>query len=180
MTGDIMRIAAWLQPLDILLDAEARDRPQALDIMAAAIGRSQGLDPAPISRALWRREQAGSTALGGGFAIPHARIDGIARPLTLFMRLKTPIAFDAPDGQPVSRLLAIMAPTDGAKDDHLQLLALVAGLFSDEGFCKQLRDAADPTGAGEAFRAGIARIAAAPRSEGGPGLVLICYAHGVC
>src|SRR5450631_504492 len=74
--------------------------------------------------------QTGSTALGAGFAIPHARINGIARPLTLFMRTRLPVAFDAPDGKPVSDLLAIMVPADGAKEDHLQLLALVARLFS--------------------------------------------------
>jgi PTS system nitrogen regulatory IIA component len=160
MANDIMRIASWLQPQDILLGVDARDRMQALEIMAATVGRVHGLEQAPIFRALWRREQAGSTGLGGGFAIPHARTGGIARPLTLFVRTKLGIEFDAPDGKPVSQLLMIMAPTDGAKDDHLQLLALVARLFSDRGFRTQLDAASDATAAVAAFRAGIARLTA--------------------
>jgi PTS system nitrogen regulatory IIA component len=134
MTNDIAQIATWLQPQDILFDADVRDRPHALEVVAAAICRARGLEPAPVFRALWRREQAGSTALGEGFAIPHARIGGIARPITLFIRTRHAIAFDAPDGKPVSQLLAIMVPEDGARDDHLQLLALVARLFSDRRF----------------------------------------------
>ena len=103
-------------------------------IAAEHIGRAHGLDPAPILRALMRREQAGSTALGHGVAIPHGRIGGLARPLTLFMRTRTSIPFGAPDGKPVSNWLVIMVPADGATDDHLQLLALVAGAFSDRDF----------------------------------------------
>ncbi len=143
-----------------MLDIDVRDRLHALKVVAAAIGREHGLDPAPIFRALWRREQAASTALGEGFAIPHARIGGIARPLTLFMRMKLAIAFDAPDRQPVSQLLAIMVPADGAKDDHLQLLALVARLFSDRGFRRRLDSAPDATAAAVAFSAGIAQVSA--------------------
>jgi len=161
MANDVMRIASWLHPQDILLGVDARDRVQALEVIAAAIGRVHRLEPAPIFRALCRREQAGSTGLGGGFAIPHARISGIARPLTLFVRTKHGIEFDALDGKPVSQLLVIMVPADGAKDDHLQLLALVARLFSDRGFRTQLDGATDAPAAAEAFRAGIAQLTAA-------------------
>lgn len=158
MTPDTHRIAAWLQPADILLDVDVRDRAHALEIGAAAICRAHALDPTPVWRALWRREQAGSTALGEGLAIPHARIDGIAAPTTMFMRTRRAVAFDAPDGHPVAQLLLILVPEDGAKDDHLELLALVARLFSARGFRRQLDHAPDATAAADAFRAGIARL----------------------
>jgi len=161
MASDTMRIATWLQPQEILLGVDVRDRTHALEVVGAEIGREHGLEPGAIFRALWRREQAASTGLGEGFAIPHARIVGIARPLTLFIRTKVAIAFDAPDRKPVSQLLAIMVPVDGAKDDHLQLLALVAQLFSDRAFRKQLDSAPDAVVAADAFRAGIARLTAA-------------------
>jgi PTS system nitrogen regulatory IIA component len=161
MANDITRIATWLQPQDILLDVDVRDRSHALEVAASTIGRAHGRDPAPIFRALWRREQVGSTGLGEGFAIPHARISGIVRPITLFMRTKLAIAFDAPDGKPVSQLLVIMVPVDGAKDDHLQLLALVVRLFSDRGFRTQLDSAPDAAAAAEAFRIGVAQVTAA-------------------
>lgn len=161
MTSDIKQIATWLQPMDIVLDVDVRDRPQAIEIGTSAFCRTQGLDPTPVFRALWRREQAGSTALGEGFAIPHARIGGIARPTTLFMRTRVAIAFDAPDGHPVSQLLVILVPEDGAKDDHLQLLALVARLFSDRGFRTRLDRATDAAAVADAFQAGVARLLSA-------------------
>ena len=161
MANDTMRIATWLQPQEILLGVDVRDRTHALEVLGAEIGREHGLEPGAIFRALWRREQAASTGLGEGFAIPHARIAGIARPLTLFIRTKLAIAFDAPDRNPVSQLLAIMVPVEGAKGDHLQLLALVARLFSDRAFRRQLDSAPDRAAAADAFRAGIARMTGA-------------------
>lgn len=161
MTHDMMRIATWLQPQDILFDVDVRDRSHALQVVAAAICRAHGLNPGPVFRALWRREQAGSTALGEGFAIPHARMGGIAQPTTLFMHTRNAIAFDAPDGKPVSQLLVLLVPEDGATDDHLQLLALVARLFSDRRFRTQLDRAPDAKAAANAFRTGIARLTSA-------------------
>lgn len=157
MENDRPTIASWMQPEEVLLDVDIRDRRHALEFMAAAIGRAHSLDPAPIFRALDRREQAATTALGHGFAIPHARIAGLARPLTLFMRTRAGIAFDAPDGKPVSDLLAILVPADGDKDDHLELLALIARLFSDRQFRLQLDAAPDAATASGHFRAGVSR-----------------------
>src|SRR6478609_5005699 len=85
METEISRIASWLQPQDILLDVDVRDRAQLFERVATTIGGANGLDPAPIRRALERREQVGSTALGDRFAVPHACIAGITRPLTLYI-----------------------------------------------------------------------------------------------
>ena len=159
MANDITRIAAWLQPQEILLGVDVRDRKHALEVVGEAVDRSHGLEPGAAFRALWRREQAASTGLGGGFAIPHASVAGITTPLTLFMRPQVAIAFDAPDRQPVSQLLAIVAPVDGAKEDHLQLLALVAQLFSDGGFRRQLETVPDAAQAADVFRRGVSRVA---------------------
>jgi PTS system nitrogen regulatory IIA component len=158
MAHDTARIAEWLQPQHILLDIDARDGVHVLEIAAATIAQAQQLNPAPIFSALWRREQARSTGLGDGFAIPHARISDIATPITLFMRTKVGIEFHAPDGKPVSQLLVIMVPADGAKQDHLDLLALVAQLFSSHEFRKRLTSAADTKAAAEVFRIGVAEI----------------------
>ena len=158
MTIDTMQIAAWLQPTEILFGIDVRDRSHALEVVAAELSRAQGLDPAPVFRALWRREQAGSTALGQGFAIPHARTGGIMRPATLLMRTRHAIQFDAPDGRPVSQLLVLMVPEDGATDDHLQMLAMVARLLSDRSFRAQLDRAPSASASADAFRTGIARL----------------------
>jgi nitrogen PTS system EIIA component len=133
-TLSMQRIISWLEPQRIILHAELRDRLHALESAASEIGRMHGLDAEPILRALWRRELVGSTAIGCGVAIPHARIGGIERPITLFMRPKWAIDFGAPDAKPVGNILVIMVPRDGDTDEHLQLLATIAQMFSDSAF----------------------------------------------
>ncbi len=137
------RVAASLEPQEIAVDVDLRDRRHALQYAAALIGRSHRIDAAPVFRALWRREIVGSTAIGHGVAIPHARIEGIIRPLTLFLRTKYAIEFAAPDEKPVSTLFVIMVPTAGDADDHLELLALVAELFCDRRTRNALAHATD-------------------------------------
>jgi PTS system nitrogen regulatory IIA component len=139
-----------LRPQHVELDVDVPDVKRVLERAAEAICRERGLDPAPVFRALWRREQIGSTAIGHGVALPHARIPGIAEPLMLFMRPKYAVDFDAPDGRLVTRIWVILVPADGSADDHLKLLAAVAEACSDEGLRAQL-DAA--TTAEEAARA---------------------------
>lgn len=135
----------WLRPQSILLDVDAPDGKRVLQLAANHFARDNALDPAVVFRALWRREQVGSTALGSGVAIPHARITGISRPRTLFIRTREAVAFDAPDGKPVHEFLVIMVPADGDTDDHLQLLAMVAARFSNRGFRALLDASATPS-----------------------------------
>jgi len=156
------RIAGWLCPQELILDLDVPDKGRALEAAAAMIGRLHNLDPAPVFRALWRREQAGSTALGHGIALPHARIAGIERPLTLFIRPSHPLPFDANDGKPVTSILVIMVPMDGAADDHLALLALVADTFSDAEFRRRLAAATSEEQARGAFAEWAGRAAQRP------------------
>jgi PTS system nitrogen regulatory IIA component len=134
-----------LVPDIVHLGLDALGRKQALEAVAALVARSRDLAAAPVFRALWRREEAGSTALGCGVAIPHARLGVIDRPVKLLVRMKYPIEFDAPDGAPVSLLYVILVPADGSTDEHLQLLALVAQAFSDPALRARLAMAADAT-----------------------------------
>lgn len=168
MRTDTKRVAAWLQPEEIHLGVPLRDSNQALEFIASTIATRHGLEPAPIYRALSRREQAGSTALGGGFALPHARIPGIDRPLTLLVRALHPIAFKAPDHDPVSLMLAILVPEHGDKDDHLKLLALVAELFSQPRFRAQMDTGRGPDDIAESLRAGIASLQGPPEESRPP------------
>ena len=155
---DVLRVADWVPPQRVLLGADVRDRAHALELLANAVAREHPVDSVAVVRALWRRELAGSTGLGYGIAIPHARISGISSPLTVFMRTKVPLAFDAPDGQAVSQFLAILVPQEGTRREHLQLLALIARLFSVEGFRRQLDELSSAGEAVEAFRKGVAQV----------------------
>lgn len=88
------------------------------------------------------RERLGSTGLGRGVAIPHGRIPGIEQARAVFLKLRAPLEFDAPDGVPVDLVAALVVPTHFT-DQHLHLLAELAELFSDEQLTTALRKAGD-------------------------------------
>ena len=149
-------VTKWLCPQEIELDVDVRTRWDALRAVSAVIERSRGLSAPPVFRALWRRELAASTAVGDGFAIPHARIAGIAEPVTVYARTKAPLPFGAPDGKPVSEMFVILVPADDAPERNLLLLALVAEAFSDRVFRARLTAAACPDDARSVFLQWIA------------------------
>ena len=158
MSRELVQVAAWLQPEDFLVDVDVHDATHALHLIADAIALRHQLEPDRVFRALARREAAASTGIGGGLAIPHGRIGGLTRPLTLLLRARRPIPFRAPDGEPVSLMLAIMVPEDGDKDEHLQLLALVAQSFSQPRFRAEVDDARTAEEIAAAFRSQVARL----------------------
>src|SRR5262249_52683763 len=119
--------------------------------IASLCAASHDLAPAPLLRALWRREQAGSTALGHGIAIPHARIDGIEHPLTLFVRTRIPVDFGALDGQAVSDLYAILVPIGSNRETHLKLLATIVEMLSDSDLRDRVAAASNPAVAHSIF-----------------------------
>jgi PTS system nitrogen regulatory IIA component len=87
-----------------------------------------GLIDDEVYASLTERERLGSTALGRGVAIPHARAKGLDHPVAAYVRLKNPIPFDAPDGKPVSDIFVLIVPLYAA-DKHLHLLAQVAEML---------------------------------------------------
>lgn len=88
------------------------------------------------------REKLGSTGLGQGIAVPHCRIDDCTEPLGALLSLEEPIPFDAPDDRPVDLLFVLLVPEE-ARQVHLDILADIARLFSQQQFCEQLRAAKD-------------------------------------
>jgi len=130
-------------PGHVALDLDVATRWEALRAVGTIVERSAGLDAPPVFRALWRREQAQSTALGRGVALPHARIMGIREPVTVYARTRTPISFAAPDRGLVSQLFVILVPENADNEKHLELLARIARMFSDGAFRTRLSVAAD-------------------------------------
>jgi nitrogen PTS system EIIA component len=128
---------------NVVLGLSATDRKGALEEIALLVAHRYRIDNTLIFRALWRREQSGSTALGHGLAIPHARIRGVPEPIVFFVRPKLPIEFGAPDHEPVSALFVILVP-EHASEEHLRVLASVSEMFSSKRFRKQLGAATDP------------------------------------
>lgn len=87
---------------------------------------------------LAEREQLGSTALGHGVALPHARIEGIERPVGALLTLASGVDFDAPDGAAVDLVFGLLVPAD-EPDEHLKILAALAERLADDALRARLR-----------------------------------------
>jgi PTS system nitrogen regulatory IIA component len=143
-------IAAILTPHDILLDLEAPTKERALEEIARFVGARNGLLYEDVQASLVEREKIGSTGVGCGVAIPHARVKYLLYPVAAFVRMKIPIPFDAPDGKPVSDLFVLLVP-HLATETHLSLLAEAAEMFCDVSFREELRTCAQVDGIHAAF-----------------------------
>ena len=126
-------LTSYLYPENICLDVAVSNKLELFDVIGRHMEREHALPSDWVARNLSRREQAGSTGLGKGVAIPHARVKELERMQAAYMRLKSPIPFDAPDGNPVVDILVLLAPSE-ADEEHLKILADATQLFSDRRF----------------------------------------------
>lgn len=111
---------------------------QVLDAAARLLAGGSPNATTAIARALRERERLGSTGIGHGVAIPHARSAAFHAPRGAFLRLARPIDFGARDGEPVDLVFA-MTSTDDMPEQHLQHLAGVAERLADAEFRDRLR-----------------------------------------
>lgn len=105
-------------------------------------GESGKLNAEEIFSSLMSREQLGSTGLGGGIAIPHCRVPLCSEIMGMLITLQEPVDFDAIDGEPVDIVFVLIVP-EQKNDEHIETLAGLARLFSDEDFCFTLRQTQD-------------------------------------
>ena len=96
------------------------------------------LDESEVFNSIMAREQLGSTGLGNGIAIPHCRVPHCQGIIGALITLKNPIDFDAIDGKPVDLLFVLIVPEEKT-DEHVKILAGLAGLFNSPDFCYTLR-----------------------------------------
>jgi nitrogen PTS system EIIA component len=127
---------------EIRLDLDISNKAQLLEEIAVLLAARHGLSKSVVLESLKVREQMGSTGVGHGFAIPHARMSQCAAAAAALVRTKFAIPFDAPDGRPVSVFLGLIVPHK-ANEAHLQLLATAASMFSDRGLREKLRTTTD-------------------------------------
>ncbi len=135
-----MDIGHWLEPGAIGLRLGVDSKRQALAALSEVAGRVLRLPPGDILDRLLEREADGSTGMGRGVALPHARLPTLVGLKAVFVRLETPVAFDAVDGQPVDLMLALFAP-EGSGAEHLRALARVSRALRRGELREQLRNA---------------------------------------
>ncbi|MGD8914028.1 MAG: PTS IIA-like nitrogen regulatory protein PtsN [Candidatus Thiodiazotropha sp.] len=124
---------------------EAASKKRVLEQLGQRLAEAvPDLNQDMVFDALLERERLGSTGLGKGIALPHARMPQISQALAAFIQLPEGIDFDAIDNQPVDLAFAMLVPEE-ATDEHLQLLAKLAQMFDDQDFCAALRQATTAT-----------------------------------
>lgn len=132
-----------LSPGRILAGVRINSKKRLLELISLTLAKkNKDLNSREIFESLCARENLGSTALGNGVAIPHARISGIEGAEALFLQLSKPLQYDAEDGQPVDLIFALGVPIE-CTEDHSKLLASISDRFGDPELLEQLRNAAD-------------------------------------
>jgi nitrogen PTS system EIIA component len=135
-------IAKLLPPSNIVLDVEVSSKKRLFEQVGLLFENNQGVARSLVFDSLFARERLGSTGLGQSVAIPHGRIKGLRDPVGAFFRLKAPVAFDAPDGRPVSLVFVLLVP-EQATEQHLEILSELAQMFSDRELRQNLASATD-------------------------------------
>jgi Kef-type K+ transport system membrane component KefB len=137
-------IVALLGAGEVVLDAPARSREEALEALASALAARAGRaeDGRAFAARVLERERLAGTGVGEGVAFPHAEIDGLRAPLLAFARLDRGIDCDAPDGHPVRLVFMLLMPPR-EYDLQLQLLSAMARLMTEPGVREGLMQVKD-------------------------------------
>lgn len=138
-----MNISELIQPDRITCNARTGSKKRALEIISGLLtANSPNMTEEEIFESLVERERLGSTGLGHGIAIPHARLKGREEAIGAFIKLENGIDYDAIDQQPVDLLFALLVP-EHFTDEHLHILSQLAEMFDSDVFCDQLRNSKD-------------------------------------
>jgi PTS system nitrogen regulatory IIA component len=137
-----MRISDFLSSADVLSDVAFADKQKLLEELARRSATVVDVPPALILSELLKREHLGSTGMGGGVAIPHARFHRVKKPFALLVRLKKPIDFEAVDDRPVDVIVLLLLP-DEPGGERLGALACIARKLRDPAVMVALRRARD-------------------------------------
>ncbi len=135
-----MKLNELIGPDRVIVDLRASDKAQLLRELSRQAASRTSLDSGAVLAALAAREALGSTGLGRGFALPHARVAGIEKLFGLFVRLSRPLDFESIDGHPVDLVFLLLIPA-GAGNEHVAALAAIAREMRDEAVVKQVRKA---------------------------------------
>jgi PTS system nitrogen regulatory IIA component len=135
-----MKLEEFLAPENVLIGVNAPDKGRLLAELSASAAERIGRDHVEIAREVAKREELGSTGMGGGIAIPHARLAQLDRPFGLLARLKRPLDFDAVDAAPVDLVFLLLQPA--ASQSDLNALAAVARALRDTERLQKMRAAA--------------------------------------
>jgi len=137
-----MKISDFLSPADVALDVRESDKARLLQQLSSQAAAKVGLSANEVCTQIIKLEELGSTGVGNGVALPHARLQGLTTPFGVFARLRHGIDFEAIDSQPVNIVFLLLLP-DGTGASQLNALASVARALRDPETLQRIRSAAD-------------------------------------
>ncbi len=136
-----MKITDLLKKDGVSLNCKAADQQAAIDIMVDLHDKVGNLkDKAAYKAAIMEREAKGSTAVGMGIAVPHAKSAAVKQPGLVAITVPSGVDYKSPDGT-TSNLLFMIAAPDGAADTHLEVLSKLMTMLMNPGFTKSLVEA---------------------------------------
>jgi nitrogen PTS system EIIA component len=138
-----MKISDFLSANDVLIGVAATDKKKLLAELARKAGTIVDVLPERVLAELLKREELGSTGMGGGVAIPHARFEQVRKPLGILVRLRKPLDFDAVDGEPVDIVFLLLLPEGAPAGNQLGALAAIARKLRNPVTTQALRRARD-------------------------------------
>jgi nitrogen PTS system EIIA component len=144
-----MKINDLLSASNVAIDLRANDKAALFRDLAARAALALKLSADAVTAEIEKRDELGSTGIGGGVSIPHARFREVKKAFGLLVRLKQPIEFDAIDGQAVDIVFLLVLPA-ASQLDQLNALAAVARKLRNRDVLRNLRAATSTT---ELYRA---------------------------
>lgn len=134
-----MSITTLLASDRIFTDADVSSKKRLLEFIAQKSADFLALPQNIVFNSLLERERLGSTGLGKGFAVPHARLKDITEAHACFVKLSEGINYDAIDHEPVDLIFALFIP-EASTEEHLQILATLAKIFSQSSVSDKIRE----------------------------------------
>lgn len=137
----------------------AANQKQVYRLIAHEVSKLIGIQERILSDRLLEKEKQSTSAMGNGVATPHLHMGSLNKPVSVFIRLKNPVDFNAADNLPVDLICLLMTPErDGA--GYLRTLARLSRLLRNPAFCHKLRTAGDERIISSLFEGTSTRMAA--------------------
>ena len=140
-----MQLVNVLKENMVFLDFKADNKDQAIEKLIASVADTGVIsEPDVLKDALFEREKLGTTGVGGGIAMPHARSASVKDLTVAFFRADDGIDFNAVDSKPVNIIFMLLAPVSSG-GAYLKLLAKISRLLRSDDFRTALMEASSPT-----------------------------------
>lgn len=140
-----MLLKEFLVQEAIIEDLAAKDKEGVIKEMVESLVKANAItkpNAKIITKALLDREKLGSTGIGQGVAVPHAKNKASTKVIGTFGRSKKGVEYNALDGEPVFSIFLLISPED-SPGPHLRALAHISKLIRDTTFCRFLKEAKD-------------------------------------